>query len=336
MLSVIIPMYNCGKYITRTLESLSRQGIEMEVIVIDDGSKDDGYERVLEFKDENKNLNIILLRQDNLGVSVARNRGLEESSGEYIYFCDADDFIKPDTLCQVIRYMQDASVEVVRFGAKVFDEHIADEIFKRAIPCNRLHVVDIMLGQEYVGKYTSQMSGVTLWSHIFKKAFFEKYNLRLNEKLCLEEDYAFLFRVFVLNPKVLILEGDRPYIWVKRLSSSSNSVSDRAFASYPYLLREYADLFHSANTNVLPEFVQALQFRIFYAIMIYIMALVRKGDLKNLNKALSQLEDYKLYPLNKLTLLGGLSIMDNYKRKYRLLNSKLVLRLGCVYSYLKK
>ncbi|MDH4231605.1 MAG: glycosyltransferase family 2 protein [Nitrospirota bacterium] len=94
-LSIIIPVFNSEKTIGRTLESLkslsakSRQSAE--VIIIDDGSTDRSVEIVMSWEGELPLLQVVLVRQKNMGTSVARNTGLMRARGEWIFFLDADD-----------------------------------------------------------------------------------------------------------------------------------------------------------------------------------------------------------------------------------------------------
>lgn len=102
MISVIIPLYNCEKFITRSINSVLRQTVkEFEIIVVDDGSTDKGPEIV-----EKINSPLIrLIRQKNQGVSCARNRGIKESRYELVAFLDADDEWDTDHL-ETILYLE--------------------------------------------------------------------------------------------------------------------------------------------------------------------------------------------------------------------------------------
>ena len=93
--SVVIPLYNKGAYIDLTLRSVEAQTIhDFEIIVIDDGSIDNGAEIVNSFGDPR----VRLIQQENAGVSAARNRGISEAKSNYIAFLDADDEWAPDFL----------------------------------------------------------------------------------------------------------------------------------------------------------------------------------------------------------------------------------------------
>lgn len=133
--SVVVPLYNKEDFIEDTLRSvLGQVGNELfEVVVVDDGSRDQGPARVLALGDPR----VRLIRQQNGGVSAARNRGIEEARGEWVAFLDADDHWHPQALQayrRLIRrypeasmvggaYVRVASPQVATFR---FDAHLAE------------------------------------------------------------------------------------------------------------------------------------------------------------------------------------------------------------------
>ncbi len=121
MISVVIPLYNKEALIGRTLESVLAQSYrDFEVVVVDDGSRD-GSAAVVESFDDPR---IRLIRQENAGVSAARNRGIAEARGEFIALLDADDIWKPSYLATVAdlieRYPQ---CDVFATGYEFIDEY---------------------------------------------------------------------------------------------------------------------------------------------------------------------------------------------------------------------
>lgn len=114
-LSIVIPLYNKGPHIGRALRSVLAQSIQdFEIIVVDDGSTDRGTEVVRSIKDPR----IRLIQQPNAGVSVARNRGIDESQSEMIAFLDADDQWKPhflETILRLRKQFPDAGLYVTAY-----------------------------------------------------------------------------------------------------------------------------------------------------------------------------------------------------------------------------
>lgn len=128
MISVVVPLYNKAATIKRAIDSvLSQTVLPDEIIVVDDGSNDDSLNRIP------KHPLIRIYRQSNSGVSVARNRGIEESQGEYVAFLDADDEWKPDflfTMCRLKDTFSDCS-----FFASSYEQHDSNGVIRQT----RLH-----------------------------------------------------------------------------------------------------------------------------------------------------------------------------------------------------
>ena len=117
VLSIIIPIYNAEEYLEECLESVINQEVpfdEYEIICIDDGSTDNSN---LILEKYNKQIdNLTVFHQNNSGVSVARNRGLELAKGTYIWFVDADDFISINAIELLLHIIREGLFDRVVFG----------------------------------------------------------------------------------------------------------------------------------------------------------------------------------------------------------------------------
>ena len=98
-LSIVIPVYNVENYIRANMESIFRQGLSddcFEVIIIDDGTNDRSIEVISDIIEQHPNITVV--KQENQGLSVARNNGIALATGEYILMPDSDDLLVFDSL----------------------------------------------------------------------------------------------------------------------------------------------------------------------------------------------------------------------------------------------
>lgn len=115
-ISVIVPVYNAENELEKSIDSILNQTIEeLEIILVDDGSKDNSLSICEAY--EGKDTRIRVIHQENAGVSVARNTGIEVARGEYIGFVDADDWIEPDMYEQLLREAEITGADVIMCDA---------------------------------------------------------------------------------------------------------------------------------------------------------------------------------------------------------------------------
>ena len=113
VVSVIIPVYNTGRYLTRCLESVCGQSLRnIEIICVNDASSDESLIILRQFAAEDNRIRIIDLPQ-NAGVSHARNIGIEAARGQYIYFIDSDDWLDADYLETMVRTMETQQTDII-------------------------------------------------------------------------------------------------------------------------------------------------------------------------------------------------------------------------------
>ncbi len=168
--SVIVPVYNCEKYLEEAIKSLLAQRLkDCEFILINDGSNDRSIDIINKYVEFDKRIKLI--NQDNKGVSYARNLGIEVSKGDYIGFMDADDYIDFDMYYKLYNIAKDNELDLVisNFeeeleGKKVIRELnitdnkkiLQDEIIKEILPqflehdslnsvCNKLYRRNIII-----------------------------------------------------------------------------------------------------------------------------------------------------------------------------------------------
>ena len=127
--SAVIPAYNAETTIENTVESLRRSGLaDYEILIIDDGSKDATpqiCDRLAETYGE-----LRCVHQKNAGVSAARNRGIQEAGGEYIWFFDADDYVDENSTGRMLEVMQEHAPDMLIFGLS-FDFFKNGEMYER-------------------------------------------------------------------------------------------------------------------------------------------------------------------------------------------------------------
>lgn len=180
-ISVIIPVYNSDKYIEHCLSSIVGQTFkEIEVVIIDDASTDNSIELIHKFLSKHPSLSAKVIRNEkNNGVSTTRNIGLEVSTGEYIYFCDNDDWLDSNMLERMYHCATEKGSDIVICDVTaVYASHA--EIIKIEYPNKDK--------QTSLKKYIS-----STWNFIHnilaKKSLYIDNNIRFPDGLNMCEDY---------------------------------------------------------------------------------------------------------------------------------------------------
>lgn len=122
-LSIIVPLYHSEKFLPKCIDSLLDQDIpqqDYEIILVDDGSPDGSKQLAEQYAAQNSN--IIVLSQPNKGTSGARNTGIRQATGQYLYFVDPDDYILENSLRVLLDKMDRDKLDVLRFGYREVDE----------------------------------------------------------------------------------------------------------------------------------------------------------------------------------------------------------------------
>ena len=192
--SVIIPVYNAEKTIELTVQSVISQldfyTGSLEIIIIDDGSKDSSYKLCEDFcapdyLKENARLNIKCKHIKNSGVSNARNIGIEQASGKYLMFVDADDTLEADAL----KYMFEAMNYVSDDEAPTTEDDIA---FVSMVP--DAEKADVFTGTEYISSKLLYKD-THVWGKLFQSEAIK--DIRFKDGLTIGEDMLFLLELAI-------------------------------------------------------------------------------------------------------------------------------------------
>lgn len=133
LISIIMPVYNTEAYLDMAIQSILEQTQEdFELIIVNDGSTDGSPAIVSKWQRQDHRIQIVA--QDNQGLSAARNTGLRHAVGEFIYFMDSDDYLRPDALSACVRYAQDSALDLVFFDADILREQNQENQLSSAFP----------------------------------------------------------------------------------------------------------------------------------------------------------------------------------------------------------
>ena len=188
-LSIVVPVYNVERYIRKCILSIINQEDDMfkeiELIIVNDGTKDKSIEKIQDLVD--KYDNITLINQNNLSLSVARNNGMAEAQGSYVWFIDSDDWITKDALKILMPYL-DGKNDIIPFAYFTVTENSES--------VNRVFYKE---AKTFTGKETFRHKcefATMAQSAIYRKEFLEKNNLYFmpgvynqDDELCLRASY---------------------------------------------------------------------------------------------------------------------------------------------------
>ena len=183
LLSVIIPMYNCAPVIIRCLDSIDFA--DCEIIVVNDGSTDNGAAVVKQYMTNHPNVHLIT--KPNGGVSSARNWGIENAQGKYISFIDADDYIVKGGLERIVQIAEKYTADIVKFRCVSVVEGDKQDMSSVAdVPVQMVETT----GSGVLNRY--DISDYIVWDGIYRREVIVDNNVRFMEDLSLHEDDVFM------------------------------------------------------------------------------------------------------------------------------------------------
>ena len=192
MISIILPVYNGSKFLRAALDSVRNQThSDLECICIDDGSSDDSQAIIRRVADEDSRFRLIV--QENQGVAVARNRGIEESRGDFIAFLDQDDALVPDALRRMLAVAKDTGCEVV---ASAINEFTSEELPEINAKVAGAVAVSSSPFEDFFGVGRTPCVTVAVWGKLYAKSVLR--NIAFPAGVFGADDYVFTARLFSL------------------------------------------------------------------------------------------------------------------------------------------
>lgn len=291
-LSIIVPVYNGEKYIREGINALLNQDLavaDYELIVVNDGSTDGTLEILEEIK--RKNAHVQLFSQENKGLSVTRNVGLEMAKGEYILFVDADDLIANHSLKTILDYTIQYDLDFLGFGYRHITTRNPDVNF------------DPDLKIIYQGAGNGLIEQLHYWNgccwYIYKKSKAE--NLRFIPNIFVE-DAPFTPRLILSMDKCVVIQNE---VYLYYRNNTGSITKKKSFANHKKM---FEDMFFGAESfdKLFDEFpltqaslhrLRTRQESFLYFGIIRFMRL--HANISMVNDALMRLQfdGYKAYPI---------------------------------------
>lgn len=191
LVSIIIPVFNVEKYIEKCIESVLVQDyIKLEIVIVDDGSTDNSIEVIKKYSDSR----IKVFSKTNGGLSSARNYGIRNSNGEYIFFLDSDDWIEPNTISSLVKEMNDG-IDIVQGSIRRVSENASVNVL-----LNRERVSNCVL-LEYFKK---EKLNTVVWNKLYRREIIEDIQFYEN---FVNEDVIFTFQIARKEPNIMNIEN---------------------------------------------------------------------------------------------------------------------------------
>lgn len=262
-ISVIVPMFNAEKYIGNCIDSLLRQSIEKEIILIDDGSDDQTYKIAEKYRRDNDCISLI--HQENAGQSSARNAGLRMAKGEYIFFCDADDEIESESLPELYRLCAENDLDILKTGWRTRTQ-TGDAIncpSEKDIPENM-----VLSSREYFERSIASWHNVVPWNGFFRRDFLLKNELFFPEGIQFE-DNTFHLKALLTDENARVMQSYSTFYIVNVRENSTTTTKPKPKKVYDQL--ENIRLMNEFADNCLPDVILRNKAKIAISSLVFTM-----------------------------------------------------------------
>lgn len=234
LISIIVPIYNAGKYLQELLDSISYQTVDnYELILINDGSKDDSEKICLEYQKINSRVKYFKKR--NTGVSDTRNYGIDKAVGKYVCFVDADDILNENYLRDLFEAISSGKYGLSCCCYKEFKGQVVNEN-----DCSSLIKNKEYIGNERYQLIYSKYRGY-LWNKMFIRDIINNNNIKFDKNIVMSEDMLFIFEYLKYIDGVICINNENYNYRIISSSASKNINNMKWFSIFNTLDRFIAD-----------------------------------------------------------------------------------------------
>lgn len=218
-ISIIVPVYNVEKYLSKCVDSILAQTYKnIEIILVDDGSTDLSSNICDSYKNVNGN-NVIVIHKKNGGLSDARNCGIEIATGDFVGFVDSDDYIDVEMYSRMVGNAVKTNADIVVCGHRVVsvnNELIEEVVFPEDKVLSGLEATKLVLQDTVLPSFA--------WNKLYRKSVFDKIRFPIGR---VYEDTAVIYKCFAASAIVSII-GSVFYNYVRRPDSIclNNAISE--------------------------------------------------------------------------------------------------------------
>lgn len=203
LVSLVVPVYNVEKYLTRCIHSLLDQAYtNIEVNLIDDGSTDNSGALCDYYKENDKRIRVI--HQKNKGLGETRNTGIEQLSGKYVLFIDSDDYIDADAILTLVELAEKYQADVVttRF---IYDDHEETSMIKTGIYSGSYEIKNLLVHMLGSRRQFEDQLNVSAATKLYSVELIKRAGIRFpSEKKLIWEDLAFNIELFPFCERVYV------------------------------------------------------------------------------------------------------------------------------------
>lgn len=218
--SVVIAVYNAGKYLNRCMDTVCGQTLkDIEIICVDDGSTDKSVEILQEYATEDSRIQILHHPHTGMGAAGARNMGLAAARGEYIIFLDADDYFDLHLLEKTYTRAKAVKADVIMFDAQKFHSDSGGFIQSNMLRVSLLPKAEVFSWHEYPA-YIFQAPIGTAWALLLKRQHIVENDLTF-QSIYYTDDFFFAYSVLVCAQRVSVIPEKLVYYRVNHAESQT-------------------------------------------------------------------------------------------------------------------